>query len=313
MTTRKIAAIDVGSNSIKLVLVEVAADSSFNIIWQERERVRLGQKTNYEKLLSSDEISRSAKAVSRFQEVAEAHGIKKIIAVATASVREAKNADDFVSEIEKETGIRIEVLSPTEEARLIGIAAAHYFNLKNETFLNIDIGGGSTELSLMRGYSPEKLFSMPTGAVGMTEKFLSSDPPTETGLENIRNEIISVLKFPANELKNENWQMVSGTSGTILNLATLLNFQTNEESEISIERLTGLNKMLHRISLEERSKLPGISPQRAEVIVAGGQILECVMKTLKIETLKPCGFALREGVIIDYLRNSEPISQTINN
>ncbi|MGI8555108.1 MAG: Ppx/GppA family phosphatase, partial [Pyrinomonadaceae bacterium] len=150
MKTQKIAAIDIGSNSIKLAIIEAAASDSFTVISQERERVRLGEETLRKHFLSPDAIARSTEAIAKFRSIAESRQAETILAVATASVREANNAADFVREVEVKTGVRVEVLSAIEEARLIGIAAAQSFNLEKGVLLNIDIGGGSTELSLMR-------------------------------------------------------------------------------------------------------------------------------------------------------------------
>ncbi len=310
MKTQTIAAIDIGSNSLKLVIVQAAASDSFTVISQERERVRLGHETLKTHRLSPEAINLSADAIAKFRSIAESRNADSIIAVATASVREAENSAEFVSEIEKRTGVSVEILSSLEEARLIGIAAAQNFNIQKGSLLNIDIGGGSTELSLMKDGEPHKLFSMKLGAVGLTEKFIASNPPKKKELENLRLEIAFALEHPLRKIKNETWQISTGTSGTILNLAGLLNFQKPSENalqkpSISIKNLSALNEMLARIPLEERVKLPVISAQRAEVIVAGGQILENVMRALKIETLAPCFFALREGVIIDYLREIE--------
>lgn len=309
MKTQKLAAIDIGSNSLKLVIVEAAASDSFTVILQDRERVRLGQNTLRNHQLSAEAIDASASAIAKFRQIAESREVNSIIAVATASVREAENSAQFVREIEERTGVRVEVLSSVEEARLIGIAAAEFFDASDKTLINIDIGGGSTELSLMKNGEPLKLFSMKLGAVGMTEKYIFSNPPKARELENLQAEIAHALERPLRKMKNQTWQMATGTSGTIMNLTTLLNFQTaenaNAKPEIQFKKLVALNKMLARISLEERAKLPSISVQRAEVIVAGGLILENVMRALKIERLQPCGYALREGVIIDYLREIE--------
>ena len=309
MKTQKLAAIDIGSNSLKLVIVEAAASDSFTVILQDRERVRLGQNTLRNQFLSSEAIDASASAIAKFVSIAESRETDSIIAVATASVREAENAAEFVREIERRTGVTVDVLSSIEEARLIGIAAAQYFSADDKTLLNIDIGGGSTELSLMKNGEPLKLFSMKLGAVGLTEKFIFSNPPREKELKNLNTEILAALAQPLRKMKNQTWNFASGSSGTILNFASLLNFQTAEtvaaKPEIQLKKLAAMNKMLAKISLEERAKMPVISPQRAEVIVAGGQILETVMRAFQIERLQPCGYALREGVIIDYLREIE--------
>jgi exopolyphosphatase/guanosine-5'-triphosphate,3'-diphosphate pyrophosphatase len=309
MKTQTIAAIDIGSNSIKLAIVEAAASDSFTIVLQERERVRLGHETLRNKMLSPEAINLSAEAIAKFRSIAETREADSIIAVATASVREAENSAEFVHEVEKRTGITVEVLSSIEEARLIGIAAAQNCGLDNKTLLNIDIGGGSTELSLMKDGEPHKLFSMKLGAVGLTEKYIFSNPPKKKELENLRAEIVSALEHPLRKIKGETWQISTGTSGTILNLASLISLQNGENNSenclILLKKLVLLNQKLAQITLEDRVKFPVISSQRAEVIVAGGQILENVMRALKIETLQPCVFALREGVIIDYLREIE--------
>jgi exopolyphosphatase/guanosine-5'-triphosphate,3'-diphosphate pyrophosphatase len=309
MKTQKLAAIDIGSNSLKLVIVEAAASDSFTVILQDRERVRLGHETLRNKFLSKEAINLSATAIAKFRAIAESRSVNSIIAVATASVREAENAAEFVREIEERTGVRVDVLSSIEEARLIGIAAAQFFAADDKSLLNIDIGGGSTELSLMKNGEPLKLFSMKLGAVGLTEKFLFSNPPKKKELENLQAEIVHALQQPLRKTKNATWQFSTGTSGTILNLAGLLNFQVAgsvpAKPEIQLKKLTALNKMMASLPLEERAKLPVISAQRAEVIVAGGQILEGVMRAFNIQTLQPCYYALREGVIIDYLREIE--------
>ena len=309
MKTQKLAAIDIGSNSLKLVIIEAAASDSFTVLLQERERVRLGHDTLKNHLLSAEAIDLSGATIAKFRSIAESREVDSIIAVATASVREAENSIEFVNEIEKRTGVKVEVLSSVEEARLIGVAAAQFFGAERDALMNIDIGGGSTELSLMKNGEPHKLFSMKLGAVGLTEKFIFSNPPTAKELKNTQSEIAFALERPLRKIKGETWRISSGTSGTILNLAALLDFQdvagATTTSVIQLKKLVALNKMLVRISLEERAKLPVISATRAEVIVAGGQILEGVMRALNINALQPCYYALREGVIIDYLREIE--------
>ncbi len=307
MNTQTVAAIDIGSNSLKLVIVQAAASDSFTVILQERERVRLGQETLRTHQLSGEAINLSADAIAKFRSIAESRGADQIIAVATASVREAENAQAFVNEIERRTGVKIEILSSLEEARLIGVAASQNVCADDCKLLNIDIGGGSTEISLMNTGEPHKLFSMKLGAVGLTEKFISANPPKAVEIKNLRTEIALAVEKPRWKIKDESWQISTGTSGTILNLAAILNPQTEllQKPVIQLKKLTALNARMTKMTIAERSTLPSISPQRAEVIVAGGQILEGVMRALKIESVLPCGYALREGVIIDYLRRIE--------
>ncbi|MEO6588871.1 MAG: Ppx/GppA phosphatase family protein [Pyrinomonadaceae bacterium] len=309
MKTQTIAAIDIGSNSLKLVIVEAAASDSFTVLLQERERVRLGHETLKTHRLSAEAVELSANAINKFRSIAESREADVILAVATASVREAENAHEFVSEIERRTGVHIEILSSLEEARLIGVAVAQYFGADDSTLLNIDIGGGSTELSMMKNGAPEKLFSMKLGAVGLTEKYIFSDPPKYKETKNLYDEILLALEQPKRKVKGDSWAFSTGTSGTINTLGYLLNYENANSSdfktEIQIKKLSAFNKKMAAMMNAKRALLPTVSPQRAEVIVAGGLILEGVMRTLEIETLQPCSYALREGVIIDYLRETE--------
>ena len=308
MKTQTIAAIDIGSNSLKLVIVEAAASDSFTVIAQERERVRLGHETLRNRFLSEEALNLSTDAIAKFRSIADTRRVDKIVAVATASVREAENAAEFVREIKRRTGVKIEVLSSLEEARLIGVAVSQYFGAKDSSLLNIDIGGGSTELSLMRNDQPEKLFSMKLGAVGLTERFIFTNPPKKSEIKNLHAEIASALERPAHKIGNAKWKLSTGTSGTIQALGRIISAQQDEtpvDVKFDLKQLIALNKRLKQMSHEELAQIPTINERRAEVIFAGGQILEAVMRTFNIETLQTCSYALREGVIIDYLREIE--------
>jgi exopolyphosphatase/guanosine-5'-triphosphate,3'-diphosphate pyrophosphatase len=313
----KLAAIDIGSNSIKLVVVDAAASDSFAVIAREKDVVRLGHETLLNDHLSAAAIERATDTIKRFRSIAETSGVQKIVAVATASVREANNASQFVKEVQRQTGVKVEILSGIEEARLIGLAASQGCAARGVTNINLDIGGGSTEISVFRGGTPLSLFSVKLGAVACTESFLPSDPPRPKELSSLRNEIRAAFERPARELRNGKWQQATGTSGTILAVGAALRSQLLSEatrqnqgaqpveSEIVLSHLSRLNIRLASTSAEERKRVSGISAQRSDIIVAGGQILEGAMRALGINLLRTCDWALREGVIIDRLRELE--------
>jgi len=306
MKTTRLAAIDIGSNSLKLAVIEAASADSFTLIAEDRERVRLGHGTLQNHLLSDEAFELCRDALKRFRSISENREADALLAVATASVREARNAGMFVDELEHETGVRVEVLSSIEEARLIGIAVAEFFGDSQPSILNIDIGGGSTELSLVIDREPSKLFSMKLGAVGLSEKFLTSDPPTKKQLKRLRKEIKLALTQPSRKLTGKKWAVASGTSGTVKAVSMLIAEIPESENPplppIEYSELVKLNERLTGMTVEERAFLPMINERRAEVIVAGAQILEGIMRELSIETLVPCPYALREGVLIDHLR-----------
>ena len=313
----KLAAIDIGSNSIKLAVVDAAASDSFAVIAREKEFVRLGHDTLQYGHLAPAAIELASDCLKRFRSIAEARGAEKIVAIATASIREASNAAQFIKEVEQNTGIRVEVLSGIEEARLIGLAASQGCGSRGMASINIDIGGGSTEISLVRDGAALALFSVKLGAIACTEKFLSSDPPKPKELSSLRNEIRAAFERPARELRGKKWQQATGTSGTILAIGERLRLLALSETdptsqgaqpagaEISLRQLLRLNASLAGLSSAERRDVPGLSAQRSEIIVAGGQILEGAMRVLGIDLLRTCEWALREGVVIDRLRGLE--------
>ncbi|MEK6334172.1 MAG: Ppx/GppA phosphatase family protein [Acidobacteriota bacterium] len=314
----KIAAIDVGSNSIKLVVVDAAASDSLAVLAREKETVRLGHDTLRQQRLPPASIEVAVDCIKRFRLIAEARGAERIFAVATASVREAGNAAQFIKEAQRKAGVTVEVLSPIEEGRLIGLAAAQGCARTAASILNLDVGGGSTEISLMRDGGPAALFSVKLGAVGLTEQFLFHDPPKTKQLKLLREEVRAALERPARELRGTRWQKSTGTSGTILAIGTSLRLRAALRSEdgqsegarpagdeIDLAKLTRFNSRSAEMTLAERRAVPGISPQRSEIIIAGGQILEGAMHALGIESLRTCSWALREGLLIERLREIE--------
>ena len=312
----KFAAIDIGSNSIKLVVVDAAASDSFAVLTREKETVRLGHETFLQGYLGRDAILRAIDCVRRFRSIAEARGAERIVATATAAVREANNAANFIKAVEQKTGINVEILSGIEEARLIGLAAAQGCSAKGTTTLNIDIGGGSTEISIFREGLPLTLHSIRLGAVGLTERFLKSDPPRPKQLKDLRTEIRAAVERPARELHGRRWDGVTGTSGTILAIGNALRAWTGNddavqpaEAVIKSGKLAKFNASLAAMTTAERRNAARLTEQRAEIIVAGGVMLEGIMHALGIDALTTCEWALREGVIIDRLRDWEAQSR----
>ena len=315
----KIAAIDIGSNSIKLAVVEAAASDSFAVVAREKETVRLGHETLTRRRLSAAAIERAVDCIRRFRSIAEARGAEHVICAATASVREADNARAFVREVARQAGVRVEVLPGVEEARLIGLAASRGCAEPGAALLNIDIGGGSTEITLMRKGAAERLFSLKLGAVRLTDQFVKSDPVRPKALRAMRDEIQSQLERAERVLRDARWQQTSGTSGTILAIGGALRRGHDAAGNghaaaaaaapagagVSFGELARFNERMAAMRLEERCAVRGISTQRAEIVVAGGQILEGVMRALGVNFVRACDWSLREGLIIDRLRGME--------
>ena len=313
-----IAALDVGSNSIHLVVVETDREKPFRVLASAKEVVRLGRSATRDRQLSPAAMDRAIKCLRRFSQTAHEHGAEEMIAVATSAVREAANRDLFLARAAAEAGVHIEMLSGSEEARLIALAVSvKYKQSRRQRALVIDIGGGSTELAVLKNGEPAVLISFKLGAVRLTEQFVRGDPISEKELRHLRSELRGLIAHRAQEIQAVGFDAVYGTSGTINTLSALsarrrLKAKNGRDSLLSLLRrstdlsltldeLRGLNQELATLSLEDRVRRAGINRQRAEIIVAGGQLLEALMEILNVTELISCDWALREGVIIAHL------------
>ncbi len=308
-----IAALDIGSNSIHLVVVEADQEKPFRVIASAKEVVRLGRSAVRDERLSATAMDRAINCLKRFRRVAESHGAREMIAVATSAVREAANGDQFLARAAEEAGIDIDLLSGIEEARLIALAVSVRYKQSNrQQALVIDIGGGSTELAVMKNGEPTTLISFKLGAVRSTEQFVKSDPIGEKQLRRLRSELRQVIANRANEIEDAGFNACYGTSGTINALAALSlrrrlaaggarTARRRLEHSLALDELRAINEDLASYSLDDRVRVARLNRQRAEIIVAGGQLLEALMETLLVDELVACDWALREGVVIAHL------------
>jgi exopolyphosphatase/guanosine-5'-triphosphate,3'-diphosphate pyrophosphatase len=308
-----IAALDIGSNSIHLVVVETDHEKPFRVVASAKEAVRLGRSAARDERLSAEAMGRAINCLKRFRRVAESHGAKELIAVATSAVRESANGDQFITRAAEEAGVEIDLLSGIEEARLIALAVSvRYRQSDKQQSLVIDIGGGSTELAVMKNGEPTTLISFKLGAVRLTEQYVKSDPIGEKQLRRLRSELREVIARRAPEIEPAGIDACYGTSGTINALAALSLRRRlapgagrapgrRLEHSLTLDDLRKLDEELASYTLDERVRSAGLNRQRAEIIVAGGQLLEALMETLKIDELVSCDWALREGAIIAHL------------
>lgn len=310
----KLAAIDIGSNSIHLVIVRAVKGQHPEIIDREKEMVRLGAGTLREHRLSKETVERAITTLRRFKKMAEHNGADPIIATATSAVRESRNSDAFIEQVRKEVGLEVQVLPGVEEARLIALAVSEVTDFNNRRALVIDIGGGSTEFIITAGGEPELLFSLRVGAVRLTEKFITTDPVSVEERERLITNIRSDFTRAAWEIRNVGYDFVMGTSGTVLNMVNaavladeayagenLSEYESFSET-VTLDQIAWLNRKLMRMTIRERRRVPGIEKGRADIIVAGGLLLQCILSELGATEITSCDWSLREGVILNYLR-----------
>jgi len=309
----KLAAIDIGSNSIHLVIVRAVKGQHPEIIDREKEMVRLGAGTLREHRLSKKTIERAITTLRRFKKMAEHNGAEPIITTATSAVRESRNSDQFIEQVRKEVGLDVQVLPGVEEARLIAMAVSQVTDFNNRRALIIDIGGGSTEFIITGGGEPELMLSLRLGAVRLTEKFISTDPISMEQRNRLVANIRSDFTRAAAEIKNVGFDFVIGSSGTVLNMVNAV-VQADEpygsedvpdyepfSQTVTLDQIEWLNRKLGRMTLRERRRVSGIEKGRADIIVAGGLLLQCVLSDLGATEITSCDWSLREGVILNYL------------
>jgi exopolyphosphatase/guanosine-5'-triphosphate,3'-diphosphate pyrophosphatase len=310
---RILAAIDIGTNSIHMVVVRVnAALPAFTIIATEKDTVRLGDRDPKTGDLTPAAMGRAIAALQRCQKLAKSFNAEHIVAVATSAVREAPNGRDFLKQVNAELGLFVNLISGYEEARRIYLGVLSGMEFNNQPHIIIDIGGGSTELILGDSHEPRSLSSTKVGAVRLSAEFITTDPISNSEFQSLQAYVRGMLERPVEELlahlePGEQPRLV-GTSGTIETLATIharekLGMVPNPLNGYQLSRkdLKEMVKRLASLSYAERAAIPGMSDRRSEIIVAGALILLEAMTLLGVESLMIGERALREGVIVDWM------------
>jgi len=303
----RLAAIDIGTNSVHMIVVRVRPDSSFEIIDREKEMVRLGAGGLDGRKLTDTAMDAALQALSKFRRLAESHRVDEILAAATSATREAENGLQFLAAIQQRTGVRPRVISGTEEARLIHLAAVYGVDVKRGKAAVIDIGGGSVEITL-GGERPQHARSFKIGVIRLTERFVKTDPLAERDERKLVRHITGEIGDYAKQIADSGYDRVIGTSGTILSLGEVAAHEVSGEAPEELRNLRIPVKAIHRLRekvtslpLAERLRIPGLEPRRADLVVAGAVLLDTILRSLKADDITLCDLALREGLILDYI------------
>jgi exopolyphosphatase/guanosine-5'-triphosphate,3'-diphosphate pyrophosphatase len=304
----RIAAIDLGSNSFHMVIVE-SRSGSFHVVDREKEMIRLGERTLSRGRLSAASMKRGLDTLREYKRLADMHGVDKLLAVATSAVREATNGEDFLDRIGGEIGVWPRVVSGEEEARLIYLAALHSVHLEGRRALVVDIGGGSVELAVGAGSRVEWAVSEKLGVLRMNERFVSSDPLSARDERRLAEHVREAIAPHAERARDGGFDCVIGTSGTILALGALARAaetgivpESLHHLTVSASALHGVRKRVAGSTLKARRRLPLMDARRADIIVAGAVVLDEILQAVRAKEIVLCEWALREGLLIDYLQ-----------
>lgn len=300
-----VAVIDVGSNSVRLLVARALSPTAFEVIDEARYDARLGAGQAGGNL-TPEAIERGLRALTIMQQLAQAHGPAAIIAVGTEAIRRAPNADDFLERALHATGLRVRVLSGYEEAY------AGYLGVINSTTLDtgylLDLGGGSLELMTIEGRVLTRVQSVPLGAIYSRETYLHSDPPTAREIRNLRKAVRRSFEMPATPATH-----VFATGGAVRNLARIIRIRRHyplgrlHGLEITRKELHRLSRELAAVPTEARRRIPGVGNNRADLLHAAAIVIDEVMDLLGAQSLTVSGQGLREGLAWQAIRGEVPV------
>jgi exopolyphosphatase/guanosine-5'-triphosphate,3'-diphosphate pyrophosphatase len=300
---KRLAALDIGTNSIRCIIVEVMENGDFRVLDDEKAMVRLGEGLSATGAISPAAADRAREALVRMSKIIDGLGVEVVEAVATSAVRKASNGQEFLAAMERETGLRVRIIDGREEAELAALSAWHHFDMANARYLLVDIGGGSVEVVSAVGSHIEEITSLELGAVFLTENFLPGDPIPDKDFERLRKHIRRELgqalvdkEFPV--------QYLIGSGGTMTTIGSMVMAMRKERYdsvhgyEVLHSEVVHLLAMLQRKTCKERRAVPGLSPERADIIVAGVAVVAELMRVFGTNVLKVNERGIREGLIL---------------
>ena len=305
----RLAAIDIGSNSIRLMVAEPLRGGNYRILDEEREATRLGRALSSSGNLEAQSVEQSLAALRRFKQIAAGFQVDELRTIATCAVREAANGAEFCRRAKDEVGLDIEVISADREARLAFYSVQRAFDLAGKNIVLADIGGGSTEFVLASGAAIEAIYSSPLGAVRLTEMF--GNDFTIPG--NRYDELISgIERLLRKYTKKPPFapHLLIGSGGTFTSLAEMIMVQKGQFGlpirgyTVTRADVSHLLDRLRKMSPRARRGVPGLSPDRADIIVAGLAVVDRVMARFKVNLLQVHNRGVRDGLLLTMIDES---------
>jgi exopolyphosphatase/guanosine-5'-triphosphate,3'-diphosphate pyrophosphatase len=299
----RLGVLDVGSNTIHLQVVDTHPGARPNPTFNHKVELRLTEYLTEANNISDEGITELRVAIKNAIVHSKSVKTEELLPFATSALREANNGAEIIAAINKDFEIDLQVLSGEEEARLTFLAARRWFGWSSGRLLVIDIGGGSLEIASGVDEAPEVAVTLPLGASRLTKSHLQGDPFTAKSVRSLRDYIEAQLESVLPTLvRHEDSDRAIATSKTLRTLARLCgDWYGGNGKNITIDAIRKISTRLAEMDSEERTKLPGVSANRARQIVAGAFVTESVMRNLDLDNLEICPWALREGIVLKYL------------
>lgn len=308
-----IAAIDMGTNSFHLIIVQVRKNGNFKIIDKEREVVRLGSHKGKDfSFISEGEIEKSIDVLNNFKKIAQFYGAD-VRAIATSAVREAKNKEEFIDRVFEQTGIDVEAVNGKTEAQLIYIGVLNALKLDDKRLLCIDIGGGSTEFLLGQNGVSEFAESVKIGTVRLSKIFFPDYILSDSGIDLCKSYIQDKINANRKLHPAYKFDVAVGTSGTILAAAAIIYYRRHNKFKKSLNGFSFKASEVFELTSDilkcktpaDRLFIEGMEIKRADIIPAGMLILSQAFETFKLKEMTVSENALREGIIVDTISKME--------
>jgi len=294
------AAVDIGSNSVRLKISRLASHRLVEI-HEDREVTRLGESVFRSGFLSPEAIALTVKVLRRFHRAAQRAGADTVRVVATSALRDARNSRAFLEWVRSATGWSVEIISGLEEARLIHLGLTSNVRVNPSAVLMIDLGGGSCELTISKRGHIQETVSLPLGAVRLTNDFLHHDPPRKAEMRQLRGFVNREIGRIADRVNKPRPNIVIATSGTAEALAsvchTLYRTKSQRGMTVTHPQMRRIAKMLSRLSLEDRKKIQGIGPRRAEIVIAGAAVFAGLLDRFRLSGFRYSPLGLRDGLL----------------
>lgn len=308
------AALDLGSNSFHMLVVQVKEENYMAVIDNLKETVRLGAGLDNNMELTEESQERALDCLRRFSQRLRGILPEHIRVVGTNTLRRARNARDFLSRVQEILPVNVNVLGGMEEARLIYLGVNHYLEPSEDRNLVIDIGGGSTELIIGKNLDPSQRESLPMGCVSWSLKFFPKGKVSKKAFEAAVLNVGQVVERYSKQFQAGNWERVIGASGTIKAIAGMHKALGLSGDQITFEGMQQIRNNLLAAKTVQEADLPGLKEDRVAVIAGGFSILFGLFKELKIKSMRVSQNALREGVLLDLLgreRNQDKRIETV--
>jgi exopolyphosphatase / guanosine-5'-triphosphate,3'-diphosphate pyrophosphatase len=308
-TGARIAAIDIGSNSVRLVVAEVLPSGGYRVLDEERENTRLAASLVATGQLTDEAVDATIVALRRFLSIANGYGVSRISAIATSAVRDAENGREFCQRVRLDLSLEIEVISSDEEARLAFLSVARAFDVSGREVAVADIGGGSTEVILASSGLVDQIYTTPLGAVRVAEKCGVTSACTPKQMEKLRRYVDRILKREVGKPPFVP-SMFYGTGGTFTALAAMIMAREGQAGQpmwgfrVTGAQIRHLVSDLAKLTLEKRRKIAGLNPARADIIVSGLVIIERIMRHLHVNVVQVHTRGVRDGLLLEMVQTT---------